>query len=105
MTPDRIIGWAGGLPWHFPEDLKHFRRLTLNHCVLMGRNTYNSLGRPLPKRRNLVVSRRSRGPATDGVEWFADIAAAIEWARKHGETELFVAGGGEIYAAALNLAD
>ncbi len=107
MTPDRIIGCSGALPWHFPEDLRHFRRLTLNHCVLMGRKTYSSLGRPLPQRRNLVISRRAR-PAdavtTDGVEWFNDISGAIEWASSHGETELFVAGGGEIYTATLNLA-
>ena len=107
MTPERIIGCAGALPWHFPEDLKHFRRLTLNHCVLMGRKTYSSLGRPLPQRRNLVISRHAR-PAdavtTAGVEWFNQISSALEWARSHGETELFVAGGGEIYTATLDLA-
>ena len=107
MTPDRIIGCAGALPWHLPEDLKHFRRLTLNHCVLMGRKTYSSLGRPLPQRRNLVISRHAKPAVTltgDGVEWFNDISAAIQWADHHGETELFVAGGGEIYTATLNLA-
>ena len=108
MTPDRIIGCAGALPWHFPEDLKHFRCLTLNHCVLMGRKTFNSLSRPLPQRRNLVISRRHQpadAATTRGVEWFAHISDAIEWARRQGETELLVAGGGEIYTATLHLAN
>ncbi|NNM87346.1 MAG: dihydrofolate reductase [Phycisphaerae bacterium] len=108
MSPDRIIGCAGALPWHFPEDLKHFRQLTLNHCVLMGRKTYSSLSRPLPQRRNLVISRQAKPADTltgDGVEWFNEISDAIQWADRQGETELFVAGGGEIYTATLNLAN
>ncbi|RYD45633.1 MAG: dihydrofolate reductase, partial [Verrucomicrobiaceae bacterium] len=57
MTPDRIIGKNGGLPWHLPEDLAFFKRTTSGHPIVMGRKTYESIGRPLPKRRNIVLTR------------------------------------------------
>lgn len=105
MTPERLIGAAGRLPWHLPDDLKHFRNLTTGHCVVMGRKTFSSIGRPLPKRRNLVITRNPAPPVVPGVEWFHNVNDAIAAARNSGETELFIAGGSEIYAQAFPLTD
>ena len=58
MTADRVIGKDGGMPWHIPEDLKHFRRVTMGHAIIMGRKTHESIGRALPRRRNIVITRQ-----------------------------------------------
>jgi dihydrofolate reductase len=105
MTPELLIGAAGRLPWYLPDDLKRFRTLTTGHCIIMGRKTFSSIGRALPKRRNLVVSRNPNPPKTEGVEWFADLASAVKAARDGGETELFIAGGSEIYKEAFDITD
>jgi dihydrofolate reductase len=67
MTPDRVIGRAGILPWHMPEDLAFFKRVTSGHPIVMGRKTFESIGRPLPKRRNIVLTRDA-GWSASGVE-------------------------------------
>ena len=96
-----VIGDAGRLPWHLPEDLKRFKALTMGHVMIMGRRTHESIGRPLPRRRTIVVSRQA-GLALPGVEVAASLEAAIALA---GEApEIFVVGGGEIYAQALPMA-
>lgn len=96
------IGRDNELPWRLKADLQHFRALTLGHPILMGRKTWQSLGRPLPGRRNLVVSRTPDYRA-EGAECFADPAAAIAAA---GEAQaLFVIGGAQLYAQLLPLAD
>jgi dihydrofolate reductase len=92
------IGRNGGLPWHLPEDLKRFKALTLGKPIVMGRRTWDSIGRPLPGRRNLVVSRRA-GFAPDGVEVFGSLEAALAAASSQPET--CVIGGADIYAQAL----
>ena len=97
-----VIGAGGALPWRLPEDLKHFRKLTLGHPVIMGRRTWESLSKPLPGRENIVVSRRP-GFDAPGASVAASVAAAI--ALCAGEPLAFVIGGAEIYAAALPLAD
>jgi dihydrofolate reductase len=104
MTPDRLIGAAGRLPWYLPDDLKRFRRLTMGHAIVMGRRTFSSIGRALPGRRNLVVSRNPNPPQTEGIEWFHSLDDAVAAARQAGETECFIAGGTEIYAEALKKA-
>jgi dihydrofolate reductase len=104
MTPDRLIGAAGRLPWYLPEDLRRFRRLTLNHAIVLGRKTFSSIGRALPGRLNLVVSRNADPPKTEGIEWFQSLQAALEAAESGGETEVFIAGGTEIYKEALSKA-
>jgi dihydrofolate reductase len=96
-----VIGAHGKLPWHLPEDLKHFRKLTLGHPVIMGRRTWESLGKPLPGRENIVVSRKA-GFTAPGASVAATLAAAV--ALCAGEPVAFVIGGAEIYAAALPLA-
>lgn len=94
MTPQRVIGRGGDLPWHLPEDLKLFKRTTSGHPILMGRKTYESIGRPLPKRRNLVLTRDPSWSA-DGVEVLHEVNEARELI---GDDEtLFVIGGAEIY--------
>jgi dihydrofolate reductase len=97
---NRVIGRDGGLPWHLPADLRRFRELTTGHTVIMGRKTYESLPerfRPLPNRRNLVLSTDPGYPAP-GAEVFPDLASAIEACRGG---QCFVIGGGATYAEAL----
>lgn len=96
------IGIDNKLPWRLPADLAYFKRLTLGHTVLMGRRTYESIGKPLPKRRNIVVTR-DRGYKAEGCEVVHDLEAALE--RFGREDELFVIGGSEIFKAALPEAD
>lgn len=94
------IGRDNQLPWRLPDDLKRFKALTLGHAVLMGRKTADSLGRALPGRRNLVLTRSGKAPF-DGMEPVASLAEAI--AACDGPA-LMVIGGGEVYAQALPLA-
>ena len=97
-SPDMVIGRAGEIPWHYPGDLRRFKRLTLGHTVVMGRRTWESLpGRPLPGRRNLVLTSRS----LDGVECFKSLAEAVPTV----EGELFFIGGAQLYREALGVAD
>ena len=92
VSLDRVIGKDGDLPWRLPEDLKWFKKITTGHSVLMGRKTWESLGRPLPNRRNLVLSRSMK--PSDGMEVIRSIDALDALALK---SDLFVIGGGEIY--------
>ena len=96
------IGKHNALPWHLPDDLKRFKALTLGKPVLMGRKTAESLGRALPKRRNLVLTRSGRLPF-EGMQAVASIEDALAVAARDGD-ELCVIGGGEVYALALPLA-
>lgn len=96
------IGKGNALPWHLPDDLKRFKALTLGKPVLMGRKTAESLGRALPKRRNLVLTRGGRAPF-EGMQAVASIEEALAIAARDGD-ELCVIGGGELYALALPLA-
>ena len=101
MADNGVIGVGGGLPWHLPEDLKHFKRLTMGHTVIMGRRTWDEVGRPLPGRRNIVVTRQP-GFRASGAEVAGSVDEAI--ARAAGEGEVFVIGGGEVYRQALPVA-
>ena len=94
-----VIGRDNDLPWRIREDLQHFKQLTLGHTLVMGRKTYDSIGRPLPGRRTVVVTRQPDWSA-DGV----DVTHSLEEAFKYDGT-LYVAGGGEIYRQALPYAD
>jgi len=97
-----VIGVNGQLPWRLPEDLKRFKALTLGHTLVMGRKTHESIGRLLPGRRTIIISRNP-DYRVEGATVVPSVEAAIEAAA--GETEVFVVGGGEIYALALPLAD
>lgn len=100
LDRNRAIGRGNTLPWHLPDDLKRFKALTLGKPVLMGRKTAESLGRALPKRRNLVLTRSGRVPF-EGMEAVGSIDAAIALTQVDGAAELCVIGGGELYALAL----
>ncbi len=101
VAANGIIGAAGQLPWHLPEDLKHFKRLTIGHPVIMGRRTWESLRRPLPDRENIVVSTR-RGYEAPGAAVASSLDAAL--ALCVGEPVAFVIGGTRLFEAALPLA-
>lgn len=90
------IGKQQRLPWKLTADLQHFRELTEGHTVLMGHNTFSSIGSALPKRKNLLLSRQLELPPAN-VQLFTQIEAAIYWSRRHGESKLFIAGGAEVY--------
>lgn len=92
MAANRVIGKDGALPWHLPEDLKFFRRTTTGHPILMGRKTWESLGRPLPNRRHLVLSRTLA--RVEGVEVLPDLEALEALGL---EGPVYVIGGAEIY--------
>ncbi len=96
-----VIGRDGDLPWHYPEDLQHFKRTTLGHAILMGRVCYESIGRALPGRRNIVISRNTAFEAP-GCEVVKSLRAAIDLARESDELP-FVIGGAQIYERALPL--
>ena len=97
-----VIGKDGQLPWRYPEDLRHFKRVTVGHAVIMGRRTWESIGKPLVDRRNIVVSR-DRSLAAAGVEVVASVEEALALART-GDAEPRVIGGGALYVATLPLA-
>jgi dihydrofolate reductase len=103
VSENGVIGDAGGIPWHIPEDLKHFKRLTMGHAMVMGRKTYESIGRPLPGRRTIVVTR-NRGFSASGCDVAGDLESAIRLAREGGDDEPRIVGGGAIYREALPLA-
>jgi len=102
VAANRIIGANGQLPWHLPEDLKHFKQLTLGHPVIMGRRTWESLGGALPGRENIVVTGRP-GFEAPGAAVATSLQAAL--ALCYGETMVFVIGGTRLFEAALPLAD
>ena len=98
--PDHVIGIENRLPWHLGTDLRHFRRRTEGHAIIMGRRTYESIGRPLPKRENIVLSRSSV-EKTPGVKWAPDVETALLLADVYSicnfRTQFFVIGGERIY--------
>jgi len=99
LNNKRVIGKDGKIPWHVSEDLKRFKRLTLGHVVLMGRKSFESLGKPLPGRRNVVLTSRK----ITGVETFTSIDAALAALKDQGK--VYVIGGGEIFKLFLERAD
>ncbi|EKP0307590.1 type 3 dihydrofolate reductase [Aeromonas veronii] len=104
MAHDRVIGKDNQMPWHLPADLAHFKRVTLGKPVLMGRKTFESIGRPLPGRRNLVISRNPDYQA-EGIEVVGSVEAALALLAGCSVEELMVIGGGHLYAEMLPSAD
>ncbi|SDD13665.1 dihydrofolate reductase [Aquimonas voraii] len=100
MDRARAIGLGNALPWSLPDDLKHFKALTLGKPLLMGRKTAESLGRALPGRLNLVLTRSGHAPF-EGMQVVASVDAALESARAAHAEVLMVIGGGELYAQLL----
>ncbi len=102
IDKNNVIGKDNQIPWYLPADLQYFKKLTLNHHILMGRNCFISIGRPLPKRTNIVITRNPFFIAT-GTVIKHSIQEGIAFAKSNGETELFIIGGGEIYQQTMNL--
>lgn len=104
LADKHVIGLDNRMPWHLPADLKHFKAMTLGKPIIMGRKTWDSLGRPLPGRLNLVVSRQP-DLQLEGAETFTDLDSALtraeQWAREQGVDELMLIGGAQLYAQAL----
>jgi len=106
MTEDRVIGKGGKLPWHISDDLKRFKKITMDHPIIMGRKTFESIGHPLPGRHTIVLSRRP-SYSIKGVTVFPSLDEVLKMfdhsdAKDH---ELFVIGGADVFKAALPLAD
>jgi dihydrofolate reductase len=99
LDRNRVIGKDGKLPWHIPEDLKRFKRLTMGHIILMGRKTYESLEKPLPNRRNVILSSQ----LIPGAESYRSLSEALE--ALSDEETVFIIGGGEIFRQALPIVD
>lgn len=104
LDEERGLGFENQIPWHLPRDLARFKKLTMGHHLVLGRKTYQSIGKPLPGRKMLVLSR---DPAfqLEGSQVVDSLPTALQIAREAGESEAFVIGGGEIYRQALPLAD
>ncbi|HMB68806.1 MAG TPA: dihydrofolate reductase [bacterium] len=105
MDEDGVIGRAGGLPWHLPADLRHFRRTTTGYPVIMGRRTWESVGKPLPKRTSIVVTSRDDLPLPGEVLRARSLDEAVELAERTGADRAFVVGGAGLYREALGRAD
>ncbi|WP_047449210.1 dihydrofolate reductase [Alistipes sp. ZOR0009] len=102
MAGNNAIGKDNQLLWHISEDLQFFKKLTLGGTVIMGRKTYESIGRPLPKRRNIVITR-TEGYLADGAEIVHSLEEALSIAES--DEKVFIIGGGEIYRQAISFAD
>ncbi len=100
---NHLIGRNGQLPWHLPADARFFRQQTTGHAVIMGKRTFLSLGKPLPKRRNLVLS--STLPEQPGILLFPMLAELANWITHHPDDQLFVIGGVQLYQELMPMAD
>jgi dihydrofolate reductase len=106
VAENGVIGRDGKLPWHLSSDLRRFKELTMSHTIIMGRRTWESIARPLPGRRMIVVSRQPGYRIdTDGIEVAASLEAALKRADALRDDEAFVIGGAELYKDALPRAD
>ncbi len=106
VAENGVIGRAGDLPWHLSGDLRRFKQLTMDHTIIMGRRTWESIGRALPGRRTMVVSRNPELQIdVANVELATSLDHALELARARGEKEAFIVGGAELYRESLNAAD
>jgi len=99
-SENNVIGNKGGMPWHLGADLKYFKATTMGHAIIMGRKTFESIGRALPGRRNMVISRNKDFQVPEGVELYASLEEALKAAPE----DAFVMGGGQIYNQAWPLA-
>jgi dihydrofolate reductase len=100
MSKNRVIGDSNTLIWHLPEDLKRFKQLTTGNTIIMGRKTYESIGRPLPNRRSIIITRDLNYFVED-----CEVVNSLEEALLLSNNDCFIIGGGEIYKQSINIAD
>nr|AEI30215.1 dihydrofolate reductase [uncultured bacterium] len=105
VSDNNAIGRKNTLPWHLPEDLKFFKRTTIGKPVIMGRKTYESLGRPLPGRLNIVLTSNPDFKVADGVLVYSNINEAVERLQQEKCDEGFIIGGGQVFKETMNVAD
>lgn len=103
-SENNVIGVDGDLPWKISADLKHFKAVTMGHPIIMGRKTWDSIGRPLPGRRNIVITRRA-DLLIDGVDVVQSIDAALDLCRNDNAKKAMIVGGGQIYKDIIGQAD
>lgn len=96
MSDNRVIGKNNQLPWHLPADLKHFKTITTGHSILMGRKTYESIGRPLPNRNNIIITRNAT-LHIPGCTVVTTLDDALQQAKRESNKEIFIIGGAEVY--------
>src|ERR1039457_4044580 len=105
ISEDGTIGDKGKIPWHIHEDLQRFKRLTMGHPIIMGRRTYESIGKPLPGRTNIVLTQNAEFATPPEVLKFVTLDTALNHCRHQHEESVFIIGGNKVYEAALPLAD
>ena len=105
VSDNHAIGKHNGLPWHLPEDLKFFKKMTSGKPIIMGRKTFDSLGKALPNRLNIVLSRQEPAPELEGTTVFKTLDQAIDWLYDKDTEEAFIIGGGQIFEMAMNKCD
>ncbi len=108
MAENRVIGRAGGMPWHIPEDFKFFKATTMGHAMIMGRKTWNSIGRQLPGRLTIVITRNQNFEAPAGVIVKSTLEDAVTYCRDHQSqwgSDCFIVGGGELYKQSMTIVD
>lgn len=104
MDKNHVIGFENDMPWHLPGDLKYFKEKTTGHAIVMGRKTFDSIGRVLPHRRNIVLTRNQLD-FPEGIEVIHNIDFIHTWKQDHPDEELFVIGGGHLFDQILPIAD
>ncbi len=104
-SENNVIGIGDELPWHLPDDFQFFKNTTLNHPIIMGKNTWHTFQKPLPKRLNIVISRTLSEDLPENVLHFSNIATALNYLRSENYAACFIIGGGMVYANTLNLVD
>jgi dihydrofolate reductase len=104
VAENDVIGANNELIWHLSDDLKNFKRITNGHFIIMGRNTYESIGKPLPGRTNIILSRTS-GFKAEGCLVFSDLGKALDYSYKNNQEEVFIIGGAQVYREAIDWAD
>jgi len=105
MGRNQVIGLKNDMPWHLPKDLKFFKEKTVNHTIIMGRKTFNSIGRILPQRKHIILTKNKHITFPKEVEVMHDISQIQELAENNPNDELFVIGGGNIFEQILPIAD
>lgn len=101
---NNVIGKNNDMPWYLPADLKYFKQTTLGHHIIMGRKNYEAIGRPLPKRTNIIITR-STDYVAEGCIVVNSLPAALDIAKANGDTEAFIIGGGQIYWLSIPMLD